>query len=826
MRWRHIAGYALQRLKHDKQRVAIAVLAVAFGVMSLTAMSTLAQTITRVLLVDPRLTIGGDAQLWRDEAVLSPESIAQIEALHEQGVIERYALVEYNNMLVMKTPDSGQVTFLRRGMGIDPQTYPLLGEVTVGEPAGASLADVLAEPWSAVVTQDIAEERGLSVGDTILVTNRLGGTLREMHVAGIATGTPGYEGELIYYSLETARRITGFDVPATDVLVIWSDETDGTIAELSAAGWVIYTPESVTAQSEEIDSTFGFALKGAGILGLMVGGIGIANTMQVMLARRREEIAILKTLGYSRRDMIGLFVLETGIIGLFGSLLGVLLSIGLSVGLVAIVGRVVTLFFEWQFDPVLGLGGLVVGVVTTVLFAMNAILEASDVRPADIFRHAPQAGRRWWRTVAVYATLAIPFAAITSIILKSVLEGVGILLLALGGLIGLGLLLGGTMWVVLRLLPTFRFHLLRMARNNMRRRGFALIFAMIALFVGVFTLGLSITTISSSMDEYARRSFSLEGINLVVLADPEREAAIRTELARYPVENINTRYQAAVESIVLADGSVVPARELQGRDGVPWDVTLEGRPWGSVPDGVYLPLDAALPLGSELIVTGVEGAEHRLTVVGTFSATVWEDGLLAPAGGLLVSKDVFLDLSGDQFYFTVAGEAPVSALTEVRDAVGRALPETMVITSLDIDGFFSATLKNLFTFAAAMAGLAFLAGGVLIANAVSLAMIERQYEIGILKAVGYARGRVLRTILLEYGLIATIASLLGLAGVEGFIVVLQKVQQTAGELLHVTWVSGGLIVLVSVGLTLGAALAVAWRPTQVRPGVLLRAVHD
>ena len=84
------------------------------------------------------------------------------------------------------------------------------------------------------------------------------------------------------------------------------------------------------------------------------------------------------------------------------------------------------------------------------------------------------------------------------------MQGISILLLALAGLIVLGLLFGGIMRVALRILPTFRFHLLRMARNNMRRRGYSLIFAMIALFIEVFTLGLSITVISVSMDEYAR----------------------------------------------------------------------------------------------------------------------------------------------------------------------------------------------------------------------------------------------------------------------------------------------------------------------------------
>jgi len=128
---------------------------------------------------------------------------------------------------------------------------------------------------------------------------------------------------------------------------------------------------------------------------------------------------------------------------------------------------------------------------------------------------------------------------------------------------------------------------------------------------------------------------------------------------------------------------------------------------------------------------------------------------------------------------------------------------------------------NLFVFAAAMAGLALVAGAVLIANAVSLAMIERRYEIGVMKAMGYTRSQVLRTILFEYGLIAGIAGLLGLFGVLAFIYVLSFIQAQSADLLLLSPGLGLLILGLSVGLTLLAALAAAWGPSSTRPLVAL-----
>jgi len=169
----------------------------------------------------------------------------------------------------------------------------------------------------------------------------------------------------------------------------------------------------------------------------------------------------------------------------------------------------------------------------------------------------------------------------------------------------------------------------------------------------------------------------------------------------------------------------------------------------------------------------------------------------------------------------VAGEADVDDLEAIRDQVGAALPGTMVLTSIDVDDLFSGTLRDLFSFALSMSGLALVAGAVLIANAVSLAMIDRQYEIGVLKAVGYSRGQVLTTVLIEYGLIAAIAAGAGVLAVELFILVVQVVQETAGQILHVDLLTGLTIVAVTIALCLLTVLAAAWRPTQVRPLVVL-----
>jgi putative ABC transport system permease protein len=431
------------------------------------------------------------------------------------------------------------------------------------------------------------------------------------------------------------------------------------------------------------------------------------------------------------------------------------------------------------------------------------------------------------RSLLTFGAMAVPFGIITSLVLGSIWQGAVVLAAALLGLILVGGTLAGIKWVALRLLPTGRFHLLRMARNNMRRRGLSMLFAMVALFIGTFTLGLAIVIVGGSQEQFELRMLSNEGYNLVVLSDPQQAQDAAAALAAQvedATKDVGVRYETplrAVSSGADEDLSDLPgALTLQGRDAL-WDVAVEGAPWGSVPGGVYLPADfGAAP--EALRVTGMDGEALTLTVAGTYQmAGSWDRFLLPAPHGLLVEGATLLAFAGEDAYALAAAEVPPPALEEIAATVGADVPELMVVTANDLNDSFNATFKNLFTFAMLMAGLALVAGAVLIANAVSIAMIERRYEIGVLKAMGYSRGQVLRTILFEYGLVGTLAALLGILGVTLFVFVLTRLQEVMEGVVAVEPASALSILALTVGLTLIAALTAAWKPTSVRPLVVL-----
>ena len=238
-----------------------------------------------------------------------------------------------------------------------------------------------------------------------------------------------------------------------------------------------------------------------------------------------------------------------------------------------------------------------------------------------------------------------------------------------------------------------------------------------------------------------------------------------------------------------------------------------------MPDGVYASRFDSIPAGSKVQVTLKDGSVKTFEVVGSYSFD-FNTSYPIPGFGLLLPSDQLTEMTrADTVQYFL--DVPQAQLRQVSNQLGRELPDATVVDLVAYSARFTQAYHDLFVLAVAMAGLALLAGMVLIANSVSLAMLDRRYEIGVLKAMGYSNRQILTTLLVEYTLVGVIATVLGLASVQVLLWVLNILQNGLGTLLAITPLSAGWIVLAGVGLTLLAVLLVTWRPTQVSPAVVL-----
>ena len=150
---------------------------------------------------------------------------------------------------------------------------------------------------------------------------------------------------IIYISIENFRKIFPEHKDRIDQIIVQVDENqdvkkiiDSVYKKLDKhrniedekRDYNISTPEEILETlSSILNIITGFLIGIAGI-SLLVGGIGITNTMYTAVLERRKEIGILKSVGAKNSDILFIFSLESGILGLIGGIIGIVIGIILS----------------------------------------------------------------------------------------------------------------------------------------------------------------------------------------------------------------------------------------------------------------------------------------------------------------------------------------------------------------------------------------------------------------------------------------------------------------------------------------------------------------
>ena len=808
-------GYSLRSLKRDGTRTFLAGISVAFGVLSLVAMQLLANALLRGAMFDQRIQYGGDAQIHAQDMgqPFTAGDLEQIETWQQQGLIADYTLVSNGSPIYLRTATNGHVSILFNALGIDPATYPLVGELVLREPAGATAADVLKNPTDVLVTRDIADNREIHLGDTVTISGD--STPIQLTVAGIVGATPTQQGALVYYSLETARLVEKRDDVINMAAVNWGSapNADQTIIDSAYTVFAAVDREGLV-QSSSITAIFDVSLKGSGVLGLLIGGLSVSNTLQVILARRRMEIAMLKTVGYHRSDLLALISLETGIIGLAGGVAGAALGTVIARMLIDTLTGAgsISVLIAWQPDPVIVVGGVIAGILTAVVFGMQAILASSATRPVQLLRDLPlktsqntQVGR-----LALYALMLLLFGVLVGIVLGSPLEGI---LYVFGGgivIVVLRAVFWTVLWVVLRV-PLPRFPLLRLAKSNLRQRKTQGSLVLLALFAGTFSVTFAALAIYNAQSVVSRLRASDEGYNLLIYTTTDGVDEALTHMVA----------QGAQESYITERirGTMNGERMMiEGRDAADLNKEISTSGDWSGDNAALLPeFYTSQYEEGDMLTVAVNGQEQTVMLVGFYTAG--EASMTLQVSPLIVSRRVVESFDGDQLQARVIGKFPVSALNDAATTLGRALPNAMLLSRADLNEAGVAGFQALFMFAAAVAGLAFVAGAVLIANTAGLTVVERRREIGVFKAVGYTSGHVLRVMLSEYGFLGTLA---GLGGIIGASVAIVALTFMSGAPLSLEPTILGGMLLFSVGIAVVSAALVTWQPTRVRPLDVLR----
>ncbi|WP_445475562.1 ABC transporter permease [Methanococcoides methylutens] len=215
------------------------------------------------------------------------------------------------------------------------------------------------DQFVAVIGSDIAYdkfERNLSVKNSINISiNKVDGTVstRKFTVKGIIQDpdatyiAPEVDPRFrifipldVMQEMQGVNDIGGFFIKAEslEVLEATTDEIDENLARSvgvpsrdidneDTKPYVIFSQQEILEQLNQISNALTSILTAIALIALLVGSIGITNIMLVTVTERTKEIGILKSLGYTYRDILTIFVVESAIIGFLGGIFGVILGV-------------------------------------------------------------------------------------------------------------------------------------------------------------------------------------------------------------------------------------------------------------------------------------------------------------------------------------------------------------------------------------------------------------------------------------------------------------------------------------------------------------------
>jgi putative ABC transport system permease protein len=808
--------YAWRNLRRSTRWTVFAVFCIAAGVSTVVALRSLGLAIADSLVDNVRTSNHGDITIGRvnvnnpfaglsiggnddSGSFFSDNELARAQTWVEErgGQISQYSRHANIQITAVDYTSVGRPQFISTFL-IDPQTFPPTNDITAVDPAGVPLRDLFTGGNDVVISQNLAEAQGLQVGDTVRVSN----TTEDFTVRGIVpTETEAGINNLFasffgfaYFNIaqaETLQLPTNANIMSM-TLPLGTDINAAT-RELRAQGinGNATTVPDLLERNQVIGDYLGRFIVIMGLGALLIGGVGIINTMLVMVGRRTNEIAALKTFGLKGRQVGALFLAEAFLLGVMGSVVGTIIGTLMS----GIVNRYGEAFLQQRlplrFYPEAALFGLALGVVVTMVFGVLPVLTANRIRPAVILRpnetYVPAAG--CLQSLIALLLVVIVIGGIAGQIIGSIpygIIGVALTLLLLGLLVGI-------MWLVVWLvshLPSFGVVDLRLALRNLSARRIRTATTLLALSAGMFALS-SISFVGAGTRELLQFQLSqnlggnvlvfpllglvsqdlaqtflnatiagMEGVdnNTRISIYNARLITIDGQEAQLPFQNqfeeqLPRRPRRMLSSIsVMTRESSNPAAEtppvLEGRNLTPAD---EGQAVMVISQEFMSAYTPSPHVGSIINLQTSNGARDYEVVGTTGSSGSFSFGqAFVPPGTMSGRPD---------FGFNILNVAP-----ENLNQVLLTLSTSPLVISLDItfiDSLLSRLINQFSAIPTLVGLLSLLAAAVAMANTVSLATLERRRQIGILKAVGLKGRRILWIMLLENTLIGLLGGLLG-----------------------------------------------------------------
>ena len=205
----------------------------------------------------------------------------------------------------------------------------------------------------------------------------------------------------VYIPLETAREILDEPKEISTIFVeikesyevddvaenIKEELRDSRDEDEGEETFSVQTFEQLLEQFNDILGIVSIVLIGIAAISIVVGGVGIMNTMYTSVLERTKEIGIMKAVGAKNSNVMTLFLIESGMIGLAGGIIGIGIGIGLSKIVEIIAAQAGLLPIKAYLGAPLLLGALAFSFIIGAASGTLPAMQASKMKPVDALRY-------------------------------------------------------------------------------------------------------------------------------------------------------------------------------------------------------------------------------------------------------------------------------------------------------------------------------------------------------------------------------------------------------------------------------------------------------
>ena len=697
-----------------------------------------------------------------------------------------------------------------------------------------------------VLNKSAADKAGLKVGSsTKLVVARGSSTPQTVKVVGLVDlpgDTSGFVNVQLQESVAKQELSDGSRAAYVEMSAVPGVSAQQLSDRIAAAlGDDYKTQTGAQVRQQEKDNVnqfldvFNYILLAFAAIGLIVGTFIIYNTFSMIIAQRVRELALLRAIGASRRQITRSVLLEAFVVGLFGGAIGLGIGIGLAAILKAITSSTSGLpTASLQITPTAIISCMAVGIVVTMVSAYAPARRAAQVSPVEAMRESATDGASSLRMrTSIGALLGVIGIALVLVGTSgqgakfAATVGGGALVLIFAVVFAAPALSRPFVGALGRVIGRPFGKIGQLARTNAvrnPRRTAATAFALTLGLMLVAVVGTFGSSLKGSINDTIDKDLSAD---LVLATSDQGSLPTSVVTAAKNTEGVASTVSFRIVAAKVGDETVTgvaPAGDLS--TVTPYEM-LDGASKSIPSDGMIVSEKTSAAKGWKrgqvIRFVSFDGTTADVTVSGVFKDSQILDPFQMGEGAY--EKLVPAGFQSDRLILIKTADG--ASVNAVRDRLTQSTKDFLTVQVEDraeFAGQASSQINQMLAVLYGMLGLALVIAVLGIVNTLALSVIERKREIGMLRAIGMASAQIRRTIYVESVLIAIFGAVLGVILGSGVGIAVVRTFKDLGITTAV--LPYELIGITLVGAAVVGVLAALWPAVRAARTNPLEAISD